>query len=376
MSPASRPLGLGLCGVGRTGYGRIRRELSKVPPNADGSPRFVLTAAYDLLSERARRLAEETGARAHGRFEDLLADPAVDVVVIATRSDAHAPLAEAALRAGKHVVVEKPMAVNLAEADRLIRAATELGSDPASGRVNGPQLLVRLSKRFDPTFRKAEQTLAAGELGKVHGVQLRVGEFVVRRDWQTLRRCGGGQLLNWGPHVIDWAVQLLGGTADVLWCELRRVAAAGDAEDHVKLLLRGPTDILADVEISGGNAAPQPMMVLQGDRGALTVYPDLAVLKQLKQPLDRRRLSADEGPPPLDDRSYRAVSADQWRVTETRFDPFDGEGRFWSAVFDRLTAGTPFPITLAQAREVMRVIDEARRLGQPDFEKREVAAAD
>lgn len=342
-----------------------------MPASADGRPRFVLSAAYDLLPERAERLASECGCRVHHRYESLLEDDSVDVVIVATRSDAHAPMAEAALKAGRHVVVEKPMAVDLAQADRLIAVARQHEGDPTRPGLSGPQLLVRLSKRFDPVFRIAHQTLTSGQLGRVHGVQLRVGEFAARNDWQTLRRCGGGQLLNWGPHVIDWALQLLGGSADVLWSELRRVAAGGDAEDHVKLLLRGRNDVLADLEISGGNAAPQPILIAQGDEGALIVQRQVAILRRLTVPLETLRGSATDQPPPLLDRSYRGLEADQWRAVETRFDPAEGEGLFWVAVYERLVNGTPFPVTLEQAREVMRVIDEARRLGEDAFRRRE-----
>lgn len=328
---------------------------------------FSLVAAHDLIPERAERLASECGCRPHPSFESLLADPSVDLVVIATRSDAHAAMAEAALRAGKHVVVEKPMGISLAETDRLLATAREVA---ARGAV-APKLLVRLSKRFDPAFRLVCDTLAAGQVGRPHGLQIRIGEFVPRSDWQTLRRCGGGQLLNWGPHVFDWALQLLGGSAEVLCCDLRRVAAGGDAEDHVKVLLRGRNDLLADVEISGGNAAHQPLFVLQGDRGALTVYPDHAQLRQLKQPLNRQRLSATEVPPPQEDRSHKSLGPECWTVQDLPMDPAGGEGRFWEAVYDHLVHGAALPITLDEAREVMRIIEVSRELGMPGFMARE-----
>lgn len=341
------PIRLGLCGIGRTGFGRIRLELAG---RLGGE--FELVAGFDVIHERAEQLRELFGAAAYGRFEDLLADPRVEVVVIATRSDTHAELATQALRAGKHVVVEKPMAVDLAQTDQLLAEA-------ARARGN---LFVRFNRRFDPAFLAARGAVDQGLVGRVHSVQIRVGEYVRRHDWQTLRKFGGGQLLNWGPHVIDWALELLGGQAKEVWADTRRVAAAGDAEDHVKLVIRGANSAVADIEVSGGNAARQPMFVVQGDRGAVIADVDRVQLRYLKQSFQPPRLDVFEGTPPQDDRGYKASQDLEWVTSEEVLGAAQG-GAYWGAVHAALREGAVFPVSLERAREVMRVIEVARCSG-------------
>lgn len=332
---------VGLCGIGRTGFGRIRGEVG-------GKREFRVVAGYDVIAERAERLAAVFGSTPHDSFDALLTDDAVELVVIATRSDTHAALAMQALRAGKHVVVEKPMATTLADADALIAEASR-----SKGR-----LFVRHNRRFDPPFVFAAETLASGKLGRLHSVQLRVGEYVRRSDWQTLKRFGGGQLLNWGPHVIDWALRLIGGHAVEQWSDLKLVAAAGDAEDHVKLLLKGPGGGVADIEISGGNALKQPAFVLSGDRGALIIDGTRAHLRYLRTPPDRAALVASDATPGQDDKRYKIDEKTDW-IEETLEASASRPTDFWTELHRTLRKGTDFPVTLEQAREVMRVIQQA-----------------
>lgn len=343
LEPLKDSIGIGLCGIGRTGFGRIRTEVT-------ASRQFRIVAGFDLIPDRALQLREIFGSTAHTSFEDLLDDQNVQLVVIATRSDTHARLAIQALEAGKHVVVEKPMATQLADADAMLQVAAR-----SPGR-----LFVRHNRRFDPPFVCAMEALASGKLGQLHSVQLRVGEYVRRSDWQTLKRFGGGQLLNWGPHVIDWALQLIGGHAVEQWSDLKLIAAAGDAEDHVKLLLKGPAGAVADLEISGANAIRQLPFVLCGDRGSLTIDGQRAKLRYLRTPPDRTSLSASDGTPGQDDKRYKIDDKADWieeEIPATSSRPTD----FWNEIYLTLRKGTLFPITLDQAREVMRVIQHARQ---------------
>lgn len=350
--PLKDAIRIGLCGIGRTGFGRIRNEI--------GTTRhFRVQAGFDLLHDRALQLRDVFGSTAHSSFDELLEDDHVELVVIATRSDTHARLAIKALQAGKHVVVEKPMATRLADADAMIAVARK-----AKGR-----LFVRHNRRFDPPFVCAREVLASGKLGRLHSVQIRVGEYVRRSDWQTLKRFGGGQLLNWGPHVIDWALQLLGGHAVEQWSDLKLIAAAGDAEDHVKLLLKAPpgTDgsggAVADLEISGANAIKQPPFVLAGDRGALIIDGPRAKLRYLRVPPDRNTLLASDSTPGQDDKRYKVDDRSDW--IEEEFPAVSSRPTdFWTEIYKTLRKGSEFPVTLDQAREVMRVIEQAR-VGTP-----------
>lgn len=331
---------IGLCGIGRTGFGRVRREISPLSE-------CVIAAGCDVIRERAEQLARECGSAVHDSFESLLADDEVDVVVVATRSHQHAEMAIAALDAGKDVVVEKPMATTLAGADAMIAAAAR-----SQGR-----LIVRHNRRFDPEFVAAKRVVESGKLGTLHLVKIRQHEYVRRSDWQTLREFGGGQLLNWGPHLIDWALQLIGSPAREVWGDCRRVAAAGDAEDHVKLLIRGENGCVADVEISGAEALPEPQFHLSGSRGAMSIEGQACRLRYLKEGDSPPAHAACATP----DQSQRPRSTDGLEWVDERYPAGAGHpGQFWIEVYRHLRLGVPFPVTLDQARQTMRVIDLVR----------------
>ncbi|MFF4209164.1 Gfo/Idh/MocA family oxidoreductase [Streptomyces sp. NPDC001796] len=144
-----QPLAIALVGAGRMGSFHAETLAHRLPG-------VRLAAVADPAPGAARRLADRLGCpTAHTEIGELLADPAVDAVVIATPARTHAGLVEAAARAGKAVYCEKPMAVTLAEADRAVAAAAEAGT----------VLQVGFNRRYDPGFRAAHEKIAAGAIG-------------------------------------------------------------------------------------------------------------------------------------------------------------------------------------------------------------------
>lgn len=339
-------LRVGLCGIGRAGSGMVVRDLAT-------NPQVKVVAGYDLLPERAEKLASLCGSRVCNSFEALLADDEIELIIVATRSHEHVPMAIQALKAGRDVLVEKPMALDLAGADKLIAAAEKAGR----------RLVVRHNRRFDAPFLHAMEIVASGKLGKLFAVQLRQGKYQRRSDWQTLKKFGGGQLLNWGPHVVDWALQLVGGKAVDVWADLQLVAAAGDAEDHVKLMIRGETGIVADVEISGGAAIEQPAWILMGTHGSLQIDAENSCVLRYFQPRKLPKVSVQIGTPAGKSGSHFS-SGENIPWIEQRFSVAPKRTvNFWSELFKTFRRGSPFPVTLAQARETMRVISLAKRNG-------------
>lgn len=332
---------VGIWGIGRAGYGMIRSELLQFPE------KFKIVAGYDIIPDRAAKLADEVGAKAHADAESFLADPNIDMVVVATRSFNHVEHAIQALRAGKDVLVEKPMATSVEDVDRLYGVAAETGR----------KIVARHNRRFDKHFVLAKEIVAKGLIGEVYLVQIRTGGYNRRDDWQTMRQFGGGQLFNWGPHCIDWALQFIGGRAVEIQPSLKRLVCAGEAEDFVKINMRGPGGALADIEINGAGVFPQPLMLVQGTRGAISLSWDKYTLKYL----------AEELPPILPkpgtpgEGSFGNTEKLQWTEVEAEIVPED-KATFWGAVYDRVALNKPFPITPEQAREVIRVIDTASRI--------------
>lgn len=171
---------------------------------------FVVVAVTDIAPEAAQRLAEPHGARVHASADDLVADPDVDLVVVATPNHLHADPAIAGLRAGKHVFVEKPLAIDEESVLAIVSAAQD-----APGR-----LIVGHVMRAFPGVRRMVAQARAGELGTVveaAGARRRIVHLPADPgDWWKLdRRRSGGELLH-EIHELDLVVWALGEPAAVV----------------------------------------------------------------------------------------------------------------------------------------------------------------
>ena len=194
MNPRIAIIGCGLIG---------RKRLAALPAGA-------FAAACDLELGRAEQLV--ASARAGYATDDaarVLADPAIDAVIVCTLNAALAPLALAAIRAGKHVLVEKPGAISTEQADELIDAARA-----ASVRVR-----VGFNHRFHPALLQARSLYESGALGPLMFIRGRYGHggrVGYDREWRadpTLS--GGGELIDQGVHLIDLAGWFLGDFARI-----------------------------------------------------------------------------------------------------------------------------------------------------------------
>lgn len=191
-------------GVAIVGCGLIGQKRSKALAGA----RLVVCA--DLNRERAEALARTaTDAAATDDFRTAISRPDVDIVVVATTNDALAPIAELALDAGKHVLVEKPAGRSVAEIGDVIAAA---------GR-SGRQVRVGFNHRYHPALQKAHQLLRNGELGDLMFVRGRYGHggrVGYDREWRAdPALSGGGELIDQGVHLIDLSRWLMGEFAHV-----------------------------------------------------------------------------------------------------------------------------------------------------------------
>lgn len=340
-----KPIRIGIVGIGRAGWGMHCPEL------AGKESMFRITAACDLIPERRAQMKEKYGCRTYTRIADLIADPEVDLVDIATRSSDHCQHALAALKAGKDVFLEKPITLTYAEALKLKQAAAK-----SKGRI-----FFRHNRRYEPAFVHIGEIMASGILGDVFEIKLRRGGYQRREDWQTIKRYGGGQLLNWGPHIVDHGLRLLGAPLKKVWSDLKCIAAAGDAEDHLKIILTGQNGRIVDIEISGAALAGEPEYIVSGAKGVLVCDGQTIRLKYLdpKNKLTPRK--ADKGTP-----GYGGFGKPEKLVfVEKKFDVSPREKvdmtLIWDELYDALRNRKKFRISTDEALEVMRVIDLAKK---------------
>ena len=309
-----------------------------------------MAAVCDPDEGRLREARERIGCDAHAAFEDLLADPKVELVVVASPSHLHAEHTIQALRAGKAVVCEKPMAASLAEADAMIEAA----------RQTGALLTVFQNRRYSPDFVKVREVIESGVLGRILLIRMAWHGFTRRWDWQTLKRFGGGTLNNTGPHAIDQALQFLGPAEPEIFCDMRLALTLGDAEDHVKVILKAPDAPLIDIEITSACAYPQEAWLVMGTQGGLTGTARHLRWRYLKpEELPERKLETA----PMPDRSYNRDEI-HWYEEEWHADVELGESwiGFYLDLYETIRNGAPLAVTPESARRVMWVIEQCHRM--------------
>jgi len=338
---------VGLVGIGRAGWGMHRRELEKLPRL------FKVVAACDVDRKRCRQAAEALGCRTYTDIRGLASDPEVELVDITTRSVDHADQAIVAVKAGKPVFMEKPIAVSYVEAKKMGRAAKRAGVE----------IYARHNRRFEPAFQHVREIIDSAGLGEVHSIKLCRGGYQRRADWQTILKYGGGQLLNWGPHVIDHALQLLDAPVADMWSDLQRIAAAGDAEDCVRIILKGENGRLADVQIGGGMAIREPECTVHGSRGSIVVRGREIQMRYLSPRQKLARLRAKTSTPPKEG-GFGNPEKLRWVEKTVPVKPrrrVDVGTSIWRHLYAAMRKGEPFPIKWEEALEVMRIIDLARK---------------
>ncbi|MEQ7008805.1 Gfo/Idh/MocA family oxidoreductase [Actinopolymorpha sp. B17G11] len=337
------PLRVGILGLGRSGWNIHADAIAE----HDG---FDVTAVADPVEDRRGEARERFGCATYTEPEELLANADVDVVVVASPSHTHVPLTITALEAGRHVVVEKPFAGTAAEVDQMIAAAK------AADRV----LTCYQPRRLDADFEYVQEVLASGRLGDLVMVRRTSHRFQRRADWQMLRKYGGGELSNTVPHLMDQVLLLLGDGPIEVYADLRHTVGLGDAEDHVKLCLRGGSGPLADIESSFCVALPQPAWQLSGTTGALVGDGTTFTLRWF-DPDSLGALELNEGP--AAGRRYGTGEQISWEeeVRTLGRRTRSAALRYYDKLESTLREGAEVFVTAASVRRQIQIIEDARR---------------
>ena len=339
-------ISIGIAGIGRAGWGMHCHELK------GREEKFAITAACDIDPSRLAKMKERYQCETYASFDDMLENDAIELVDIATLSPDHTPMALKALAAGKYVFLEKPVALTFNDALKLKAASLKYRK----------KLFCRHNRRFETAFVHIREIIASGILGEVDEVKLRRQGYSRRDDWQTLIASGGGQLNNWGPHIIDHALRFLESPVATIWGDLKKVAAVGDAEDHLKIVLTGKNGRIVDLEISGGAAISEPEYLIFGTKGALTCTGNVMKLKYLDPAIKLPRRKAVPSSPPMDG-SFGNPDTLPWKeetITAAPKTPSDTD-HIWDYLHASIRLGKAFPITISEAVEVVRVADVVKR---------------
>ena len=266
--------------IGIIGCGKIA-QVRHIPEYA-GHPQARLAGFYDLNQERARELAEKWGGKAYSSWEEMLADPGIDAVSVCVANNAHAQLSIAALRAGKHVLCEKPMATTLADCEAMVAAARE----------SGKFLMIGQNQRLTKAHQKARELVENGTLGKIltfrttfgHGGPETWSVDPGKNTWFFDKsKAAMGAMADLGIHKTDLIQYLLGQTVVETTAKVTTLDKRGadgqliGVDDNAICIYRMSGGAIGTMTASWTfYGAEDNSTVLYGTKGILRIYDDPA----------------------------------------------------------------------------------------------------
>jgi predicted dehydrogenase len=257
---------------GIIGFGRFAEKA--IAPAIRRARNSEVVGLQKRSADEARKKADEFSIPlAFGSVEELVHHPDIDAVFIASANSGHCPETVAAAKAGKHVIVEKPMALNVREAELMITACAE----------SGVKLMVGHMVRLSPLVRRVRELIVAGRIGRVKAAK---AEFmydarISHRKWLIDRAvAGGGPVYDVGVHCFDTLRYVLGGEPSAVTGTLWPAPTAASTEESAFVAMQFPEGVMASVFCS--YTAPFRRVILEiiGTEGIITV-PDFTSGDQL-----------------------------------------------------------------------------------------------
>ena len=328
--------------------------------------RFV--AAVDPVAERREVAATHfEGLRTYEDVSDLATDDAVDVAIVATPPAHHAALAIELLNAGKHVVVEKPMCLRLADADAMLAAA----------QANDRMLSVHQSRRWDSDFLTLSRAVQHGSVGEVFNIETFVGGFEHPcRAWHSEESVSGGAVYDWGSHHIDWILRLYGDAPmRVATTSHKRVWRDVTNADQVTVAMQWADGREATFRQSDVAAIRRPKFYVQGTEGTIEGHYRPVQFESVEPGRGYARRASHHAEAPVElslaryEGGYGLVTQQLPAVTP----PLWG---FHHNLADHLCLGEPLAVAPRQSRAVVAVLEAAQRAGNGGVAHVELDPAD
>ncbi|MEM7034872.1 MAG: Gfo/Idh/MocA family oxidoreductase [Chloroflexota bacterium] len=321
------------------GYGMAGRSFHVYLVNlADG---LSLYGVASRNPETRAQIRQEQDCIAFESFDQVLADPNVDLIVLATPNSTHADLAVRALDAGKHVVTDKIMCLNLTECDRMIAAAER----------SGKLLTVFQNRRWDGDYLTVKSLMDEGKLGDVRWLEMAWQRFAPPRGWRQQAGMGGGWFYDLGAHLFDQLLQLMPYTVTSVYYRRHFDMPGFDIPSHNMIVVGFENGTTGVCDLTGQAAIHKPRFHVLGTKGAFIKYgldPQEVAMKAgdidaaVESEAEYGRFSDGETEMPI------PTIAGRWRS-------------YYEHIADVLTHGAEPIVKLSEARRVMALVDAAQQ---------------
>jgi len=320
----------GVIGLGSMGMGWHAETLHRLE-------QFDLISGCDPSEQRLKIAREQYDCEGYLDYAEMLADPELELVAVATPSSMHAEHAIQALEAGKYCVVEKPFCMNVPEFDTMAAAA----------KASGKLLCCYQNRRWDAGHLTALNVVRSGVLGELFFIQQMGGSFSrimleygvkeFRPAWRAEKKYGGGMLYDFGAHTIDQILRYVDHVpVKDVYAELRGFCWSDEVDDTVLLVIRFTNGVTATVSTSSAARAAVSGFAIVGRDGA---YKDGII--------------------------YTGEPGD---IVETEAEEVTGHwDEFYLQMYEAIREGAQPPVPLEQTRMLMQIFDatfESSRTGQ------------
>lgn len=334
--------------VGLAAYGMSGQVFHA--PFISTNPHFELFK----IVERSKELSKERypDATIVRSFEELIKDPAIELIVVNTPDSTHYEYTRLALEAGKHVIVEKPFTSTTEEGEELIALAAE----------KDLMLSVYQNRRWDADFRTVQEIIAKGLLGRLveyESTFARYRNFIKPNTWKETGESGGGLTYNLGSHLIDQAIRLFG-MPEAVFADIATMRTHGKVDDYFMIRFLRPSlapDVRVTLKASYLMREAEPRFVLHGTLGSF-----------VKHGVDKQEAALLRGDMP-DQPHWGEETEEEWGLIHTEI---DGEeicrkypgisgnyGGFYQNIYEHLRLGEALQTGARDILNVIRVIEAA-----------------
>ena len=220
----------------------------------------ALAGIYDI-AEKRMKAAKDNGIRTYSSLDEIISDPAVDIVLCATPNDVHKDIVVRSLLAGKNVICEKPVALSVADFDEML----------AAEKQSGKLFSVHQNRRWDVDYLAIKSIIDSGEIGETLNIESRIhGSRGIPSDWRCHKTYGGGMMLDWGVHLIDQMLKLIPEKVRGVYCDMTNITT-DEVDDGFNLHLTFESGKRATVEVGTYNFIAMPRFYMQARGGSALI---------------------------------------------------------------------------------------------------------
>ncbi|MBC7766244.1 MAG: Gfo/Idh/MocA family oxidoreductase [Hyphomonadaceae bacterium] len=336
-------LNLGIIGFGGMASSHVK--------DLENYERLHVKGVFDVDAKRCA-VAQEKGLKAYASQEALFSDPSIDIILVATTNEVHKELSIEAMKAGKHVICEKPVTLNSQELLEIMEASKKYGK----------VFTINQNRRTNKDFVLMKRNVEQGLLGDVYVIESRVeGSRGMPTGWRTIKALGGGMMLDWGVHLIDQLMYMMDEKVVSVYCKMYHIQY-DEVDDNFRLIMTFESGVTAHVEVSTNNYITHPRWYVLGKQGTLQID-DWDCDGKIVRCIDTENIWEDEivytkaGPTKV--MAPRNANSTETLVLSEPLDVVDDLTVVYDGLIDAIEGKAALKITPEQAMRVMKVMEAA-----------------